>query len=118
SGPEHVFEFSAWFTWMDPLNHANHPAYVDWCDEALSRVMHRAGLDPIDLVPVAEEVAFKAGVVALDPVRVTVRMVGRTEGWDAVVRCVVSRPSGVCAEATLVRRTVGGPGALVLALSG
>ena len=29
------------------LKHANHPAYVDWCDEATSRVMVRAGLDPL-----------------------------------------------------------------------
>lgn len=117
-GPEHGFGFTAWFTWMDPLNHANHPAYVDWCDEALSRVLHRAGLDPLDLVPVAEELTFRAGVVAPDEVSVALRLVGQTAAGDAVVRAVISRASGICAEATLVRRLVDGPGALVAALAG
>lgn len=115
--PEHVFELTAWFGWMDPLNHANHPAYVDWCDEAICRVLHQAGLDPIQMVPVAEQVTFKAGVVAMDAVRVVVRMVGRTPEGDVVVRGVVSRASGLCAEAVLVRRLLGGTDALRLALS-
>ncbi|MEZ4319688.1 MAG: thioesterase [Myxococcota bacterium] len=116
--PPHTFRFTAWFTWMDPLNHANHPAYVDFCDEAISRVLHRAGLDPIELVPVAEQVRFKNGVLAMEEVTVTTTLVGRTDAGDAVIEARVARPDGACAEATLVRRMVGGADALVLAMSG
>ncbi|MEQ1508061.1 MAG: hypothetical protein ABMB14_37880, partial [Myxococcota bacterium] len=28
-GDESSWAFEAWFTWMDPLAHANHPAYLD-----------------------------------------------------------------------------------------
>lgn len=117
-GPEHVFSFDAWFTWMDPLDHANHPAYVDWCDEAISRVLHTAGLRPLDLQPVAERVRFKAGVLGLDAVSVTIQLVGRTAVGDAVVDASIRRPSGLCAQARLVRRLLGGPDPLVLALKG
>lgn len=117
-GREHQFEFTVWFTSMDPLNHANHPAYVDWSDEALCQIMHRAGLDPTELVPVAEDVRFKNGVVAPERVRVTLRMVGRTEDGAVVVKTRVHRPSGTAAEATLVRSMVGGPEPLALALGG
>lgn len=117
-GPEHSFGFSAWFTWMDPLDHANHPAYVDWIDEAVSRVMHRRGLNPVDLVPVAEQVRFKSGVLAAEDVRVGIRLVGRTQAGDAVIGARITRPSGLCAEATSVRRMTGGADALVLALRG
>ena len=47
-GPTHTLEFEAWFTWMDPLDHVNHPAYVDFCDEATSRVLAKAGLTPVN----------------------------------------------------------------------
>ena len=36
------FEVEAWWTWMDPLDHVNHPAYVDRCDEGISRRMAAA----------------------------------------------------------------------------
>ena len=43
--------FDMWQTWADPLAHANHPAYVDWCDEATQPAMSAAGLDPVLLRP-------------------------------------------------------------------
>lgn len=116
--PTHTFSFSAWFTWMDPLDHANHPAYVDWSDEALSRVLHQAGLRPLDLKPIAERVRFKAGVLGLDDVELTLKLVGLTASQHAVVDAVIRRPSGKCAEARLVRTLTGGPEPLVLALRG
>ncbi|MCB9678355.1 MAG: acyl-CoA thioesterase [Alphaproteobacteria bacterium] len=116
--PEHTFAFTTWFTWMDPLNHANHPAYVDFADEAISRVLHRCGLDPIELVPVAEQVKFKSGVLAADEVVVKTRLIGRTAVGDAVIEARVERPGEVCAEAVLVRRMVGGADALVHAMTG
>lgn len=118
TGPEHTFELTAWFTWMDPLNHANHPAYVDWCDEAICRALHGVGVDPLDLVPVAEEVTFRTGVVAPETVRVTVGLVGTTDAGDAVLKASVARPSGVAADALLVRRLTGGARALMVALGG
>ncbi len=117
-GPVHPFTFDAWFTWMDPLDHANHPAYVDWCDEALSRVLHRAGLTPVELVPVAEQVRFRTGVLGGEAVRVEIRLTGRTDRGDAVIGAKIHRPDGVAAEATLIRRMLGGPEPLVHALMG
>jgi len=64
-GSRTVFHFEPWFTWMDPLDHANHPAYLDWCDEAISRVMAESGLSPVALRPVAEKLTFRAGATAL-----------------------------------------------------
>ena len=116
----HVFTFTAWSTWMDPLAHANHPAYVDWCDEATSRAMLRFGLDPVALVPVGEEVLFKSGVVAGDEVRVE----SKAEGWTASGAAILSHRVLVgnrpCVIATTVRRLLGasGPSALVGAIVG
>src|SRR5690606_32859842 len=68
---EHTLSFRCWHTWMDPLAHVNHPAYVDFCDEAVSAAMAEAGLDPVALLPVAERVKWRLGVEA--PAAVTVR---------------------------------------------
>lgn len=114
----HVFSFAAWSTWMDPLAHANHPAYVDWCDEATSRAMLRAGLDPVALVPVGEEVLFKSGVVAGEDVRVE----SVAEGWTASGAAILSHRVLVgdrpCAIATTIRRVLGedGPSSLARAI--
>jgi acyl-CoA thioesterase FadM len=115
-GPEHRFRFRAWFTAMDPLGHANHPAYVDWSDEAISVALHGAGADPLALQPVAEQVRWRKGVVAPAEVEVAWQRVGFTAGGDAVIEAVIREPEGsVYAEATLVRRLHGGglwPGAV------
>ena len=63
-GPRHSFRFEVWHTAMDPLAHANHPLYLDWCDEATSRVLHAKGLDAQRLVPVAEFIKWKQAVHA------------------------------------------------------
>ncbi len=110
------FAFDAWHAWMDPLAHANHPLYVDWCDEALARIFSAAGLDPYAVAPVSEEVVFKSGVIA--PERVTVRTacVGVDAAGDAVfVQRVLGGDGRLCASATLRRRVVGGDGAALVA---
>jgi len=107
-GQERVFSFRAWYTAMDPLGHANHPAYVDYCDEAIARVMAGTGVDPVDLVPVAESVTFRTAVNAGDRVEVRTRRVGRTEDGSLVLK---HRLRGVdetrYADATSIRRLVG-----------
>lgn len=108
-GPEHSFGFDAWHTWMDPLAHANHPAYVDWADEATSRILAGQGIDPQSLVAVAEEVTWRSGVVAPERVTVTTRRLGRTGEGAAVLRHRFEGGDGrLCAEAVTVRRLADG----------
>lgn len=108
SGPTDVFELRPFYTSMDPLGHANHPAYVDWCDEATSRVMVRAGLDPLLLEPVAEQVVFRGGVGPDQRVEVQSRPIGITPGGDLVLRHRVRLDGDVrAADATTVRRLHG-----------
>lgn len=117
--PPHVFSFPAWSTWMDPLAHANHPAYVDWCDEAICRAMLGAGLDPVALVPVGEDVLFKSGVVAGEDVRVETTAEGWTASGAAILSHRVLVGARPCAIATTTRRILGedGPSALVKAVT-
>lgn len=104
-GAEHRFTFRCWYTWMDPLAHANHPAYLDWADEGTSRLLAESGRDPHALVGVAEEVSWTAGVVAPEEVTVLTRRAGSTEDGAFVYRHRVLGEDGrVCAEATTVRR--------------
>ena len=84
-GPVHAFAFQPWHTWMDPLGHVNHPAYVDFCDEGTSRALTAVGVDPQRLVPVAEQVAFKIGALAGQQVEVRTRVIGRTAQGHAVL---------------------------------
>lgn len=104
----HVFELEAFHTWMDPLDHANHPAYVDWVDEALSRALARIGVPPIGLVPVAEEATFRSGVVAAERVRVETRALGTTGEGHLVCDHRVLASGRLCANVTSVRRMLDG----------
>jgi acyl-CoA thioesterase FadM len=112
---EAVFQtaFETWHTAMDPLAHANHPAYVDWADEALARWMAERGLDPHELVPVAEEVTFRSGIVAPEPARVALTRVGRAGSAVVFSGVVRGGDDRVCAELTLHRTTPEGPGPLL-----
>lgn len=100
----HVFELEAFFTWMDPLDHANHPAYVDWADEAISRALAAAGIAPLLLVPVAEEATFRSGVTAAERVRVETMLRGLTAEGDVVADHRVLASERLCATVTTVRR--------------
>lgn len=107
-GSEDAFVFDMWQTWSDPLAHANHPAYIDWCDEATSRRMLGAALDPVLLRPIAEQVTFRSSVLPGERVTVRTKRVGRI-GTDAVVlthRLETER--GPAADATSVRGLASG----------
>ena len=118
-GPASRFELTCWHTWMDPLAHVNHPAYLDWCDESLARRVAAAGLSPVGLVPVAERLVFRAGAVAGDRVSVESRLAGSMPDGPLAIRHELRREDGgLLAEATTVRALAGGdPDALLVALS-
>lgn len=103
----HAFHFTCWHTWMDPLAHVNHPAYVDFCDEATSRAMADVGLDPQRLSPVGEEAVFKSGVVAGDEVAVLTRVIGRADNGAAVLEHRVDAGERACARVITIRRLAG-----------
>jgi len=116
-GPEHRWSFECWHTWMDPLAHANHPLYVDWCDEALSRLLASSGSDPVGLVPVAEQVDWRMGVQSPQTVEVGVRLKGRDRSGAVICACEMRVDDVQMATATLVRTTTEGPEPLLRALS-
>lgn len=116
--PPHLFSFRAWWTWMDPLDHVNHPAYVDFCDEAIACAAHAAGLSPLAIAAVAEEVSFRGGIVAGEDVTVQSVPLGWTAAGAAVIAHEVRVGDRVAARSTTVRRLAGeeGPSALVDAI--
>ena len=106
-GAESTFEFRIWQTWADPLGYANHPAYVDGCDEAIARDVLDAGIEPTLVRPVAERVDFRDSVLPGEVVRVRSRRIGVMN--DAVVlRQELLTDRGQAARATTIRRLVDG----------
>lgn len=102
-GGEHAIGFEMWQTWSDPLSHANHPAYIDWCDEATSRRMLAAGLDPVQLQPLAEQVAFRSSVLPGESVTIRTRRVGVIGTNAVVLKHHLETERGAAADATSVR---------------
>lgn len=105
--PVFRFTFRTWHLWMDPFGHINHPAYVDFCDEATSRVLAKAGLPALQLSPLAESVHFRAAIGADEDVIAEVHLIGAV-GDDAVLlghRILIG--DKVCATAKTVRRLFG-----------
>lgn len=115
AGPEHELSFEMWQTWSDPLAHANHPAYVDWCDEALSRCMVGAGLDPVLLRPIAERVFFRSAVLPGEQVTVRTRRIGVVGDENVVLAHQLETEHGLAAEATTIRALADGNGARLIA---
>jgi acyl-CoA thioesterase FadM len=101
-----------WYTSMDPLAHANHPAYIDWCDEALCRRVATAGFDPQGLVPAAETVVYKSGATAPETVSVHARIVGRRGDQSVLENRIVGGDGRLCAVAITLRSHLDGPAAL------
>ena len=99
------FDFDVWHTWMDPYGHVNHPMYVDFGDEAVARTALEAGIDPQELLPIAERVRFRQAAVAGDRVVVETVAVGTTDQDDVVFDQVVRRVEdhAVLAQLTLIR---------------
>ena len=102
-GAKDDFQFDMWQTWSDPLAHANHPAYIDWCDEATSRRMLAAGLDPVLLRPIAEQVTFRSAVLPGERVTVRSKRVGRIGSDVLVLKHRLETDRGPAADATSVR---------------
>ena len=115
----HRFELTPWFTWMDPLDHVNHPAYIDFCDEAIARVAHRAAIAPLSLRPLGERMSYSRGIGALEATVVETRLRGRTR--DGAVVCdhrILLVDGTLCARGTTVRDLMDGPAdALAAALA-
>lgn len=110
SARTHRFTLTCWHTWMDPLAHVNHPAYVDFCDEATSRAMLEAGVDPQRLSPVAEEARFTSGVVAGEEVVIHTRVIGRAADGSAVIEHKVEADGRASARVVAIRRLAGEAG--------
>lgn len=100
--PMHVFDFTVWHGWMDPHGHANHAAYVDYCDEGVARVVAEEGESPQRIVPVAESVHFRAAVGAGELITVETTLAGHVQGARVFKHRVLSGEK-VCATATTVR---------------
>ncbi|MGB5523232.1 MAG: acyl-CoA thioesterase, partial [Polyangiales bacterium] len=114
-GAEDDFQFDMWQTWSDPLAHANHPAYIDWCDEATSRRMLAAGLDPVLLRPIAEQVTFRSAVLPGERVTVRSKRVGRIGSDVIVLKHRLETDRGPAADATSVRGLAQGDGEALVA---
>jgi acyl-CoA thioesterase FadM len=113
-GPQHEFAFDMWQTWSDPLAHANHPDYIGWCDEATSRRLVAAGLEPILLRPIAEQVTFRLSILPGERVTVRTKRIG-TIGTDAVVLMHhLETERGTAADATSVRALADGSSAALI----
>ena len=102
-GAQSVFQFQMWQTWADPLAHANHPAYIDWCDEATSRRMVEAGIEPTLLRPVAEQVTFRDSVMPGEQVTVRTERVGVFGGNAVVLKHHLETARGSAADVTSIR---------------
>ena len=100
--------FQMWQTAADPLAHANHPAYVDWCDEATSRHMDAAGIDPVLLRPIAETVTYRSAVLPGEEVEVRTERVGVLGSTAVVLRHSIETGRGPAAEAVTVRGLLDG----------
>ena len=118
-GTEREFTFRPWWTSMDTLGHANHPDYLQWCEEAVARLAVDAGLDSAQIVPVAEQVRYSQGVVAPQRVSVRTQLRGFTAGGQVLCAHRILDDEGrLCARATTVRRMLDGDdGALADALA-
>lgn len=103
-GVEVTWQADLWHVRMDPLGHLNHPDYVDLADEATSRRMVSAGLDPSHLVPVAESIEFRAGLSA-GPCQVVSRVTG-VLGASVEQEHRIVRPDGALAAVAKTRRTL------------
>jgi acyl-CoA thioesterase FadM len=102
----HRFAFHTWHVWMDAHAHVNHPAYVDYCDEGLSRALAAQGIDPLGLSPLAEEVHFRAAIGPDVPVVVETVLKGAA-GEVGVFGHRILTDGKVCATATTLRHLVG-----------
>lgn len=114
-GGQSMFQFQMWQTWADPLAHANHPAYIDWCDEAISRRMVQAGIEPSLLRAVAEQVTFRDSVLPGEQVTLCTERVGAVGRNAVVLRHHLETDRGPAADATTIRGLAAASGAPLIA---
>ncbi|MEL6344711.1 MAG: hotdog domain-containing protein [Myxococcota bacterium] len=109
-GPKHRFGFRCWYTWLDPLNHVNHPTYLQWCDEAVMQQLAKRGIPPQQLQPIADQVQYRTPVLGDDPVEVVFDRIGEDGEGGVSIRCVIRNPEteAIYARATLMRRLADG----------
>lgn len=105
--PPRRFVFRTWHLWMDPFGHVNHPAYVDFCDEATSGALAQAGLPAQALAPLAETVHFRAAIGPGEDVAVEVQLVGAVGDDGVLLSHRVLVGDRVCATAKTARRLLG-----------
>jgi len=72
------------FVQMDPLDHVNHPAYIDFVDESLARWLYEKGIAPLEIAPVAESATFYVPIKAPSIARIKTTLIGFTPRGDAV----------------------------------
>lgn len=102
--PEHRFAFDVWYGWMDPLAHVNHPQYVDDAEEALARILAARGIDPHGVVPIAEEMSWRSGLVAPERAEIVTRLVGVAADGIVTQHTFLGADGTRRAEGRLVRR--------------
>jgi acyl-CoA thioesterase FadM len=99
------FHIEIWHGWMDPMGHANHPVYIDWCDEALARSLSVSGAEPSEVVSVAEQVRWRRAAMAGERVAVKTRAVGHSATGLVLLHELVNLDDGgIHASAVTVRR--------------
>lgn len=104
--PTSAMEFQAWHVAMDPLDHMNHPAYVDVADEVVARALAAEGEAPSAWAPVADDVTWKSAVRGGDAVTGAILAAdcdGAVRWWRIELRVGERR----VAEVRLGRRRVG-----------
>lgn len=104
--PAFGFDVEVWHGWMDPLDHVNHPAYLDWTDESLFRRMHAGGVNPQLLRPRYEHVVYLRGATATQTAHVQTRLEGVAENALCFAH-EIRVGEHVCATVRSVRDIVG-----------
>ncbi len=108
-GASFDLQLETWHTWMDPLAHANHPAYIDWIDESLARRLAGAGVDPHGVVSRAEQLTFRSGVLAPERVQIASALIGVTGAGHAVLQhTITGADDRICADGYTVRSLASG----------
>jgi acyl-CoA thioesterase FadM len=92
-----------WHTWMDPIGHVNHPAYLDFLEETLCDWVYARGGDPQRIEPISERIRFRQAATAPQEIRAELELVGRTSSGALVFDGRVHRPAD---GAELVRSTL------------
>jgi acyl-CoA thioesterase FadM len=110
-----TLELDALFCFTDPLDHVNHTVHVDWCDGAIALALTKGGVPARELLPVAEEATFRAGIVVGERVRVETSLVGRAASGALAFSHRVFAGETLAATLTTVRTLAGADGAARMA---